>query len=184
MGKKARRIDQEQSTRPTVERRGQSAVTLTVIPAAQGVNQMVWRSGGRDWLQAQFNQGNLTKEQFSAALDFEVAHSAYHATDSVRSGIDPEVLAMKAIGGASTRGSTGMNDRQLESRKAYGLMKSAMLAEYGKMGLLFLVAVIIDGWKPKDWIARIDRRPSATSDDGKDGIRQLRRYLDHLAGVG
>ncbi|WP_417834737.1 hypothetical protein [Thalassospira xiamenensis] len=185
MAKRAKRIDVDaRSTRPTNERRGHGTVTLTVIPAAQGVNQMVWRSGGRDWLQAQFNRGNITKDQFSAALEFETAHSAYHATDSVRSGIDPEVLAMKAIGGASTKGSTGMNDRQLEARKAYGLMKSAMLAEYGQMGLLFLVSVIIDGWQPKDWIARLDGRKNATSDDGKDGIRQLRRYLEHLVRVG
>ena len=167
-------------TRPTAERGEQGPVKLCVIPGDKGVNQMVWRASGRDWLQTQCNRGNLTRDQFSAAMTFEEAHSAYHGTDSIRSGIDPEALAMRAIGGASTKGSTGMNDDQLADRMNYKAMKAIMLSEYGQMGLMFLVAIIIDGWQPKDWIARLDGREQATGDDGKEGIRQLRRYLERL----
>lgn len=163
--------------RPTPERESHGKVTHGVLAVEGNVQKLVWRAGGRDWLLAQYNRSNLTKEQFGAAVDFEEAHAAYHQTDSVRSGIDPEVLAMKAIRGASTKGATGMNDTQLDARKAY----RSIMKKLGDSGVKFLVAVVIDGREPRNAVP--DMTGKKTKSDDRVGMGMLRYLLNEVEEV-
>ncbi|WP_417814065.1 hypothetical protein [Thalassospira alkalitolerans] len=177
--KRAKRTDADlaRGTRPTPERGKHNRVTRAVIPAENGMNQMVYRAGGRDWIAEQFKRGNLTKEQAATALDFEMAFALCAKTDGVRSMLDPEVLAMKAIGGASTKASTGMNDAQLDARAIYHKISSVV----GKAGVTFLEAVIIDGETPAKVVAKLTGR--IQSSDNLTGMAYLRMWLNDLDGV-
>lgn len=178
MAKKAKRINHDlaHGTRPTPERMRQSRVTRAVMPSEHGgINQMVWRAGGRDWLLEQYNRDKLTKDQMGAALDFETAYALCVKTDAVRSMLDPEVLAMKAIGGASAKASTGMNDDQLEARANYQKIRSAV----GKAGMVFLEAVVIEGREPAKIVAKLTG--CAQSRDNLTGMAYLRMWLNDVA---
>ncbi|WP_417244304.1 hypothetical protein, partial [Celeribacter sp.] len=123
------------------------------------------------------NRDKLTRDQMAAALDFEVSYAMCAKTDSVRSMLDPEVLAMKAIGGASTKASTGMNDVQLEARQNYHKIRSAV----GKAGIVFLEAVVIDGVAPAKMVAKLTGK--IQSSDNLTGMAYLRMWLNDVAEV-
>jgi hypothetical protein len=177
--KRAKRAahDLAQGTRPTPERMTQSRVSRTVIPIEGGINQMAWRASGRDWIAEQFKRGNLTKEHVATAHDFEMAFALCAKTDGIRSAIDPEVLAINAIGGASTKNSTGMNDAQLDARAHYHKISSTV----GRAGIVFLEAVVIDGEAPAKVVARLTGK--ATSSDNLIGMGYLRMWLNEVARV-
>ncbi|PKR56360.1 hypothetical protein [Thalassospira lohafexi] len=177
MAKRAKKADIAQGTRPTPERMNQGRVTRAVIPGDKGVNQMIWRASGRDWLMEQFNRDKLTKDQMAAALDFEVSYAMCAKTDGIRSGIDPETLAIRAIRGASTKPSSGMNDDQLDARAKYHKIKSAV----GKAGIMFLEAVVIDGVAPAKMVAKLTGK--IQSSDNLTGMAYLRMWLNDVAEV-
>lgn len=163
--------------RPTPERESHGKVTHGVMAVEGNVQKLVWRAGGKDWLLTQFKNNKLSKEHLGAAIDFEVAHAAYHQTEATRSFLDPDVLAMKMIHGASTKASTGMNDRQLDARKAYRkLMKGIR-----RRGMEFLVAVVIDGRRPENVTASMTG--VATKSDDRIGMGMLRYLLNEVEEV-
>ncbi|WP_286888690.1 hypothetical protein [Thalassospira sp.] len=163
--------------RPTPERESHGKVTHGVMAVEGNVQQMVWRAGGKDWLLAQYNRSNLTKSQFGAAVDFEVAHAAYHQTEATRSFLDPDVLAMKMINGASTKAATGMSDTQLDARKAY----RSIMNKLGDSGVKFLVAVVIDGREPRNAVPAMTG--VATKSDDRVGMGMLRYLLNEVEEV-
>jgi hypothetical protein len=167
----------DRDTKPTPERAQHNKITRAVIPSEGGMNQLIFRAGGRDFIEEQFKRHNLTKEHVATALDFEMAYAAAMKTDAVRSMLDPEVLAMKAIGGASTKASTGMNDRQLDARAKYRLLCDAI----GDAGKLFLEAVIINGEQPAKVVPKLTGKIS--SGDGSIGIGFLRMWLNDIEKV-
>ncbi|PKR55417.1 hypothetical protein [Thalassospira marina] len=159
--------------KPTNARRRQGAVSVGMA-MVDGQPQQVWQTGGRDWLAGQVSRGNITQKQFDAALSFEEAHAAYHGTEAIRSTLDDEVIAMKMARGASTKPSSGMNDRQLEARRAY----SALSKRLGDPCLGFLIAVVVDGRRPADVVPGITG--TVTAADGKIGIGFLRMALNEV----
>ncbi len=163
--------------RPTPERESHGKVTHGVMAVEGNVQKLVWRAGGKDWLLAQYNRSNLTKSQFGAAVDFEVAHAAYHQTEGTRSFLDPDVLAMKMINGASTKAATGMSDTQLDARKAY----RSIMNKLGDSGVKFLVAVVIDGREPRHIVAELTG--TSRADDNKTGMGYLRMWLNDVREV-
>lgn len=160
--------------KPTPERMRHGAVYKGVAAVDGDIEQMVWQSGGRDWLKTAKSMGWIDQKQHDTAMIFEEIYTNVANANSIRSTLDPHTILMKIIQGASTKNASGLNDGPLYF---IGRLK-VIHGRIGEAGIRFLAGVICDGVRPGDMVPVMTGR--ATDADNKIGLGMLRHLLNEV----